>query len=388
MMKKTLAAILSVCVATAALAGCGGSAGPSKATTAATTAAGDAAGVGNVAAGGEETSATGTGAGKESANGAGGGNESGVGAAGENLRYEDTQFISMYTSSPGGDMYNMAAAIAPFWESELNVVASIGPGGSFSNYKAISNGECTIGFDHQCMHYWGERAEGPFEEAFDGVSYMMILFPATVQCFSTDKNPSVQQISDIGDKRVGFGAVGSALNVFLEDYLKVMYDITPESIVANGGSVSYMSDSEMSSAMADGTIDVGFALGTYPKTSLQELENSPGLRLISFGEDLDKYLETNPGWGKFTIPEGTYMGQDTDYETATSWAIMSIASDMDEELVYRLTRVAWENIEEEGEACAAIRNFMKLEDTLKPMSGAELHPGAARYYKEIGLLKE
>lgn len=188
--------------------------------------------------------------------------------------------------------------------------------------------------------------------------------------------------------RVGFGAVGSALNVFLEDYLKVMYDITPESIVANGGSVSYMSDSEMSSAMADGTIDVGFALGTYPKTSPQELENSPGLRLISFGEDLDKYLETNPGWGKFTIPEGTYMGQDTDYETATSWAIMSIASDMDEELVYRLTRVAWENIEEEGEACAAIRNFMKLEDTLKPMSGAELHPGAARYYKEIGLLKE
>lgn len=262
------------------------------------------------------------------------------------------------------------------------------PGGSFSNYKAIANGERTIGFDHQCMHYWGERAEGPFDETFEGVSYMAILFPATVQCFSTTSNTSVQSIEDIADKRIGFGAVGSALNVFLEDYLKVMYNITPETIVANGGSVNYMSDSEMSAAMADGTIDVGFALGTYPKTSLQELENNPGLRLISFGDDLDKYLETNPGWSKFAIPAGTYEGQTEDYETATSWAIMSIADDADEELVYRLTRVAWENIEAAGEACSAIRNFMKLEDTLEPMAGAKLHPGAARYYKEIGLLQQ
>lgn len=360
-MKKVLAAILSVTVVMTMAAGCASNQETKKTT--------------------EEVKTTESAAVAESKGTAAGGEE-------DHLRYDETQFISMYTSSPGGDMYNMAAAIAPFWESELNVVASIGPGGSFSNYKAISNGECTIGFDHQCMHYWGERGEGPFDEVYDGVSYMAILFPATVQCFSTTQNTSVQSIKDIADKRIGFGAVGSALNVFLEDYLKVMYDITPETIVANGGSINYMSDSEMSAAMADGTIDVGFALGTYPKTSLQELENSPGLRLISFGEDLDKYLETNPGWNKFSIPAGTYEGQTEDYETATSWAIMSVADDADEELVYRLTKVAWENIEEAGEACSAIRNFMKLEDALEPMAGAELHPGAARYYKEIGLLKE
>ncbi len=303
------------------------------------------------------------------------------------LRYDKTQYVSIFTSSPGGDMYNIAAAIAPFWEKELNVVSSIGPGGSFSNYKAIANGQCTIGFDHQCMHYWGERGIGPFDKQYTGVSYMMILFPATVQCFSTPKNQSVQKISDIYNKRVGFGAVGSALNVFLEDYLKTMYGITKESIVANGGSVSYMSDSEMSSAMADGTIDVGFSLGTYPKTSLQSLENTPGLRMIAFGPDLDKYLQQNPGWGKFTIPANTYDGQTKPYETATSWAIMSVSDAADEELVYRMTKIAWENIQEEGDACVAIRKYMKLEDALKPTSGAKLHPGAARYYKEIGLLK-
>lgn len=303
------------------------------------------------------------------------------------LRYDKTQYISMYTSSPGGDMYNIAAAIAPFWEKELNVVASIGPGGSFSNYKAIANGQCTIGFDHQSMHYWGERGIGPFDKKYEGVSYMMILFPATVQSFSTKKNQSVQQISDIANKRVGFGAVGSALNVFLEDYLKNMYGITKEAIVANGGSVNYMSDSEMSSAMADGTIDVGFALGTYPKTSLQTLENTPGLRMIPFGPDLDKYLETNKGWSKFSIPANTYAGQTEPYITATSWAIMSVSDNADEELIYRLTKTAWENIKEAGEAAVAIKKFITLDNALAPAVGAKLHKGAERYYREIGLLK-
>ncbi len=303
------------------------------------------------------------------------------------LRYAKTQYISMFTSSPGGDMYNIAAAIAPYWEKDLNVVASIGPGGSFSNYKAVIGGQCTIGFDHQCMHYWGEKGEGPFDKKYEGASYMMILFPATVQCYTSAKNNSIRSIKDIANKRIGLGPVGSALNVFMEDYLKNMYGITKESIVASGGSVNYMSDTEMASAIADGTIDIGFSLGTYPKTSLQTLENTPGLRMVEFGPDLETYLKGNPGWGKFIIPSGTYQGQETPYETATSWAIMTVSDKADSELIYRLTKTAWEHIGEEGDACVAIKRFMLLENALAPMSGAKLHPGAERYYREIGLLK-
>ena len=131
-MKKILAVILSVSLAAAGLAGCG-----SGSSATATTAAPDqAAGAGNGTGAGSSNASGGTAQASGAGEAAGGGEAS----AGEGLRYEDTRFISMYTSSPGGDMYNMAAAIAPFWESELNVVASIGPGGSFSNYKAISNG--------------------------------------------------------------------------------------------------------------------------------------------------------------------------------------------------------------------------------------------------------
>lgn len=307
-------------------------------------------------------------------------------ADGDDLRYADTQFINMYTSSPGGDMYNMAAAMAPFWESKLNVVASIGPGGSVTNYKAIANGECTIGFDHQCMHYWGERGEGPYDQVIDGVSYMAILFPATIQAFVSAKNTSIQSLADIGNKRIGIGAVGSLGARFVEDYLDTMFGINAQTVIAAGGTMSNMSDSEMSSALSDGIIDIGFQLGAYPKTSIQEIENTPGVRFIPLGDELDAYLEINKGWAKFDIPANTYAGQTEPYTTATSWAIMSVSDKADEELIYRLTRVLWENIEEEGEACSTIARFTKLEDTLAPMVAAKLHPGAERYYKEIGLL--
>ncbi|MGE4283786.1 MAG: TAXI family TRAP transporter solute-binding subunit [Clostridia bacterium] len=308
-------------------------------------------------------------------------------AKGESIRYDAKKFISVFASSPGGGMYNMAAAISPIWDEKVNVTASIGPGGSYSNFIAVSKGQADIGFSHQSMHYWAERAEGPFKEKIEGLSTISTLFPATVQAFTTAKNTSIQNVSDISDKRIGLGPQGSALNIFVLDYLKTIYNVTPETIAANGGTVSYMSDGDMSSALSDGIIDIGFGLGTYPKSSIQEIENSPGVRLIPFGDDLQKYLDINKGWDNFTIPANTYAGQTKEYPTVTSWAVMTVSDSMDEELVYRLTKAFWENRDKAAESCFEIKEFMKLETATAAMGGAPLHPGAARYYKEVGIIK-
>ncbi len=306
----------------------------------------------------------------------------------ESLRYEEPQFISVFASAPGGGMYNMAASIAPIWADKGNIVASIGPGGSFSNYIALSRGQTDIGFCHQCMHYWADRGEGPFKEKISGMSHLSTLFPATVQAYTVAGNTNIQTLADVEGKSLALGPQGSALNIFILDYLEVVYGITPASITAAGGAISFMSDSDMSAALADGIVDIGFGLGTYPKTSLQELENSPGIRLISLGEEgVRKYTDVNKGWDLFTIPANTYVGQDEDYVTATSWAVMTVSDTMDEELAYRITKTMWDDIDVAGEACFEIREFMRPETATAAQSGAPLHPGAIRYYKERGWLK-
>jgi TRAP-type uncharacterized transport system substrate-binding protein len=67
-----------------------------------------------------------------------------------------------------------------------------------------------------------------------------------------------------------------------------------------------MSDSDMSSAISDRIIDIGFGLGTYPKSSIQEIEKSPGIRMVPFGDDLRKYLAVNRG-GAFSKSRQTHM---------------------------------------------------------------------------------
>jgi TRAP-type uncharacterized transport system substrate-binding protein len=117
--------------------------------------------------------------------------------SGNGMRYTDTQYISVFTSAPGGGMYNIAAAIAPIWDEKLNVKASIGPGGSFSNFQAVAKGEATIGFSHQCMHYWANHGEAPFKEKVEGLSTLSTLFPATVQAFTHAKNTTIKTVADI-----------------------------------------------------------------------------------------------------------------------------------------------------------------------------------------------
>ena len=285
-------------------------------------------------------------------------------------------------------MYTIAAALVPIWEEQGNIIASVGPGGSKENYLALVNGECQIGLTHQCMLSWGEAGVAPFDQKMEGVSSAFILFPAVYHVYASAKNDKVQSVADIGGKGINLAlsSQGSLGEVFATDYLKTMYGVTPESITANGGSVSYMSDSEMTSAISDGIVDVGMCIGPYPKTSIQEIENSPGLRLVEFGDDLDKYLSGVTGWTKFEIPAETYIGQTEPYETATSWACAAVADSMNEELVYRLTKITWENIEQSAESSTEIKKYMNLENQKEAMAGAKLHPGAEKYYKEIGLI--
>ncbi|HPI99203.1 MAG TPA: TAXI family TRAP transporter solute-binding subunit, partial [Synergistales bacterium] len=66
-------------------------------------------------------------------------------------------------------------------------------------------------------------------------------------------------------------------------------------------------------------------------------------------------------------------------------AIFSANDRMSEELVYRITKALWENIDELAAVHAQGKN-VKLETALSAMS-VPLHPGAEKYYKEVGLLK-
>ena len=88
-------------------------------------------------------------------------------------------------------------------------------------------------------------------------------------------------------------------------------------------------------------------------------------------------------WVPYTIAAGTYPGQDKDVQTIAQPNFLAVNADVDEEHVYQLTKTMYENLG----FLSAIHPATKAMAVEKAMAGLPipLHPGAARYYKEVGL---
>jgi len=88
-------------------------------------------------------------------------------------------------------------------------------------------------------------------------------------------------------------------------------------------------------------------------------------------------------WTRFVIPAGTYPSQEKDINTIAQPNFLAVRADVDEDAVYQITKTTYENLSFLNAIHAATK-AMAIE---KAISGLPLplHPGAARYYKEVGI---
>lgn len=103
-------------------------------------------------------------------------------------------------------------------------------------------------------------------------------------------------------------------------------------------------------------------------------------------ETLAKLCEQ--GYDYVTVPAGTWRGQDVDIKTVGSQQCIIVSADMDEEVAYQITKALCENREILVNTSAVLGNFDPAVAGSKALTGCELHPGAARYYKEMGYAAE
>ena len=83
---------------------------------------------------------------------------------------------------------------------------------------------------------------------------------------------------------------------------------------------------------------------------------------------------------------GTYAGQDEAVPTSGVKLTLFITADVDEETVYQMTKVFWENWDYLTDTHAALKKADPKE-ACNDVAGVEIHEGAARYYREIGIME-
>ncbi len=107
------------------------------------------------------------------------------------------------------------------------------------------------------------------------------------------------------------------------------------------------------------------------------------MHFVQLGEAALANME-KMGYAPITMEAGTWNGQENDIQSMGSQQNVLVPASMDEDLAYALTKAMCENRADMASAVASLGYFDPQTAGLKQFNGAPLHPGAVRYYAEIG----
>lgn len=287
-------------------------------------------------------------------------------------------FINIATGTTGGTYYPAGAAMAKVWNSTIpNMKANAqSTGGTAQNLALLAKGEAEIGFADG-LYFFAYEGKGNFEgKAMKDLCALVPLYPEPIH-FLVAKGSGIKSIKDLKGKRVSVGAVGSGTELTVRALLKEN-GIDPDKDIQ----AENLGLSDTASAFADKNIDAGLTVGALGIAGVVEITTLGTADLIDFEpEVIENLCKELPYYLPFDIPVDTYKGQTKPVKSMASWNVLITNTKLDEELAYLMTKALYEKKQD----------ILTVSSRLAPMAIENLkyiqipiHPGAMKYYKEIG----
>ncbi len=301
---------------------------------------------------------------------------------------QDPQFISLAGGSVGGGWYVLCGVIAEMLTPTFpNTNIKVVTGGSVSNPLNVSAGKVEIATTQDNVYADAIAGVGPYtsEGVVSDITGLLRLGDIYMSVFLVEENSKFESISQIIENKLPVRivtAVQGASPALATDRVLKTYGISAETIKEWGGSVSYVSYSEATALMKDGHADV-YCGPIMPATL--ELAVSKKLRPLPIDSQIIDNLHETYKYGVSTIPAGSYEFIKNDLKVITENPILVISSKLSDDIVYRITKTICEN---PTKIQSASKTYSKWQPELAPqVVGGPIHPGAIKYYKEMGWIK-
>ncbi|MBC7087906.1 MAG: TAXI family TRAP transporter solute-binding subunit [Tissierellales bacterium] len=291
-------------------------------------------------------------------------------------------FISIATGGTGGTYYPLGGAMAKIFNENIEGVTANAQstGASVENINLVSQGEAEVGFVQNDVAYYAWTGTETFQdkEKVTNIRGMAMLYPEVIQIIAT-KDSGIQSVEDLRGKKVAVGAPGSGTEVNARQIL-AEYGITYNDLAK----ADYLSFNEAADQLKNKQIDAAFVTAAVPTSAVTEVTQTADIVVVSLDSGKIASLQSKyPFYTEVVIPKDSYKNQTEDVIAAAVMAMLIVPEDLDEDLVYNMTKSIFENrqviIDTHDRG-----NDIKLETALEGMP-IDLHPGAERYYVEQGL---
>lgn len=297
------------------------------------------------------------------------------------------EFISIGTGGVTGVYYPTGGAICRMMSKtrkEHGIRCAVeSTGGSVYNVNAVRSGELEFGVAQSDVQYKAVNGEGSLADAGPNPDLRSVFSihpePFTVVARA---DSGITKFEDLAGKRVNVGNPGSGQRDTMEVVMNALgWDMSTFSLA------SELQAAEQSQALCDNNIDAMVYTVGHPSGSIQEATTACDATLVSVsGEAIDKLVADNPYYRTATIPGGMYRGNDADVATFGVGATLVTSASVSEETVYQLVKAVFEDMDGFRGLHPAFANLDPKEMANDGLS-APLHPGAEKYYREVGLIE-
>ncbi len=299
----------------------------------------------------------------------------------------EQQFLSIGTATLQGAFHQVGSAIAGVVSQNIKEknwqVTAEGTKGTQQNIRLLVEEDSTLefGMANAAISYFAVRGEGA-RKTEQPIRAVVTLAP-NVALFVTQKSSGIQSMQDLKDKRVVVGPAGAGFEYFLKPVFEE-HGLTYDDFTDLNGSYAAAVD-----MLANGSADAAFMGGAPPIPAITQASASQDIFFIPFDDSaLKSLIKKYPFFNAVTIPANTYKDIQPEAFSTMNVGSMHIitAENADEDMVYHFTKTLYTHRAEVVDAHPAGKAINE-KNAVKDV-GTPFHPGAIRFYKEIGIWNE
>jgi len=292
------------------------------------------------------------------------------------------QFVNVLTGGQSGVYYPMGVALSQIFAKDIpnaRATAQVTKASAENlNLLQAGRGELALALADSVSDAWKGEAEAGFPKKLDKLRGLSATYNNYIQIVA-NADSGIKTLADLKGKRISVGAAKSGTELNARAIFKAAglaySDMAKVEYLPFGESVELMKNRQLDATLQSAGLGVA---------SIRDLATAVKIVVIPVPADVVAKVG-DAAYQPAMIPANTYGGQTEAVATAAIPNFLVTHSGVSDDVAYRMAKAMYDNIDTLYAAHNAAKSI-KRENAIKGMP-VPLHPGAERYYKEVGLIK-
>jgi TRAP transporter TAXI family solute receptor len=290
-------------------------------------------------------------------------------------------FINILTGGTSGVYYPIGVGLSQLYSNGIDGAKTSVQATKASvenlNLLQAGRGELALALGDSVADAWNGVEDAGFKAPLKKLRAIAATYPNYIQIVAS-KESGITSLADLKGKRISVGAPKSGTELNARAIFKAA-GLSYEDM----GKVEFLPFAESVELIKNRQLDATLQSAGQGMAAIRDLSVTMPLNYVAIPAEVTEKIG-NAAYQAAAIPAGTYDGQEAEVPTVAITNILVSHEGVSDEVAYQMTKLMFDNLERLGTAHSAAKDI-KLENAAKSLP-IPLHPGAERFYKEVGAL--